>query len=641
MKEININIEGYNVNGICVGCLNYNRKMFYKNSVIDVFKTIAEIDVPDGLAIQVCWECLATVNKIVKFKQQILKSYDILAAYSNIYPFLNNPSDLSQHASNILGTQTNASPTIDVEEKVEEQEIKEDSIKIELRPENLDVKDEPIDTAMDGLSSDDDMLLADLKREESEDKERKKVKRKRKKLVETGDSPKRNRLKNLPKGIVDVYVMNEEEMWATRERDVQSEEFSKMKYKCTDCVRSFISQKAMGFHFIGKHTPKEKHSIPCDVCNAYFLHQESLSLHRSLHYNAFICRVCGLVTTLKSLIAKHECAKAAKIHVCSLCNKSFSSKSKLIYHRSVCNEEKPQCDCCGKVFANKITLKSHINYMTGVLPKKKKKPTNVFIPCKGCDKVFQSLKSYRAHVVVHDGVNYPCPICGKLFRWKRNLARHTRNHKDKESGNAPQCKDCGKTFSSRDCYNNHMKLSKRHVHESALVHACQYCNKRFATKWCMVDHIDWDHLKRIKYRCRVCYKPFKTSKIMVAHMNNIHEGRNKQQELEGEHLCEVCGKSYKTVKRLKGHVWAMHTKRSDTKSFKCALCPATFSWQTSIYKHMRMMHGDKRAKQPRAPPPMKQESFPDVELATRMQYFPQSIGGLPPIQPINIVQNIV
>lgn len=70
--------------------------------------------------------------------------------------------------------------------------------------------------------------------------------------------------------------------------------------------------------------------------------------------------------------------------------------------------------------------------------------------------------------VIHEGLTYPCSICGKQFLWKRNLARHMRNHRERESGNIHQCRDCGKIFSSRDCYNNHMKLSKKHVHESAL-----------------------------------------------------------------------------------------------------------------------------------------------------------------------------
>lgn len=45
MKEININIEGYNVNGICVGCLNYNRPMFYHSDIKECFRLLGNIDV--------------------------------------------------------------------------------------------------------------------------------------------------------------------------------------------------------------------------------------------------------------------------------------------------------------------------------------------------------------------------------------------------------------------------------------------------------------------------------------------------------------------------------------------------------------------------------------------------------------------
>lgn len=45
MKEIDINIEGFNVNGICVGCLCYNRRMFYRDEVKECFMILGDIDV--------------------------------------------------------------------------------------------------------------------------------------------------------------------------------------------------------------------------------------------------------------------------------------------------------------------------------------------------------------------------------------------------------------------------------------------------------------------------------------------------------------------------------------------------------------------------------------------------------------------
>ncbi|XP_049884143.1 zinc finger protein 57-like [Pectinophora gossypiella] len=669
MKEININIEGYNVNGICVGCLNYNRNMFYSNEIQDCFKNLAGIDVPDGLSIQVCWECLAAVRATNRFREQILQSYHTLIEYSRKHTFLNSPTDLSKYAQQRLKSSTvdTFSTVVKVPPPVDtiEVEIKtefEDEIKFEVplledaKVEDNQYPQDTLDTLSDDfhqdpqpdVESEDDLQLSLLKEIKKKGKRGRKSKREKKedgsrgrsksKTIEVKDEARGSRkLKNLPENIVQLHFMTEEEMWQVRSEDRACKEFIKLKYKCDDCIIGFNTEKLMSDHLNGKHQPKSATCQQCDVCKAYFLTKDNLSTHRSLHLNAFKCIQCNYISSMKRLMLRHAQTHGDTVLQCDMCEAQLSSKSKLAYHKSVCHQEKPQCDCCGKVFANKMTLKYHLK----ILPQNKenKHKEKLYIPCKGCNKVFHSKKSYRAHVVIHDGLTYPCPICGKLFQWKRNLARHTRNHRERDAGALHECRQCGKTFSSRDCYNNHMRLSKRHVPEHALGHECNYCGKKFATKWCMVDHIDWDHLKRIKYQCSVCFKPFKTAKIMVAHMNNIHGG--KKREVEGQHLCEICGKSYKTSKRLKGHVWAMHTNRSTTKSFKCKLCPATFTWQTSIYKHTKMMHSaGKRNKQPPRPPPPKKEP-PYMELDGRMQYFTHLTGEMGPPHVVGIVQNLV
>ncbi|XP_059050337.1 zinc finger protein 57-like isoform X2 [Achroia grisella] len=664
MGEIDINIEGYNVNGICVGCLNYNRKMFYSEEIKICFKIIANIDVPDGLSIQVCWECLAAVKAVGRFQAQILKSYDVLIEYSKQHTFLNSPVDITAFATtqltvgvldNISIEQSSTSEpdndfNMDVDLKLEDKAFQDDPDFILKEEEYIEEShfSDNLSQEQDG-TSDDDVQLSQLKTEKTRKKEKREKKGRKMKSKKEPDikpsevKPNHRKLKNLPEGLVEVYTMTEEEMWQIRSEDVTSKVFSKLKYKCDMCLIGFNTEKLMNDHMNGKHRPKGKKCHQCDVCQAYFLTKENVSAHRALHASAFRCCRCDIRTTLKRLMLRHALVHTGPQHQCGSCGVMFSTKSKLTYHRSICRRERPQCDCCGKVFANKMTLKYHLK----LLPQNKddKPKEKLYIPCKGCDKVFHSKKSYRSHVVIHEGVTYPCPTCGKLFQWKRNLARHARNHRERELGALHECRECNKSFSSRDCYNNHMRLSKRHVGEDAYVHECSYCGKKFATKWCMVDHIDWDHLKRIKYQCRVCFKAFKTAKIMVAHMNNIHEGK-RDKVPDGEHLCEICGKSYKTVKRLKGHVWAMHTNRSTTKSFKCKQCPATFTWQTSIYKHVKIMHENKRSKlyQPRAQPPpaKKEEPYPGMDLANRMNYFQQNVtGNIGPIHPVPIIQNVV
>ncbi|XP_075989933.1 uncharacterized protein LOC142985575 [Anticarsia gemmatalis] len=676
MKEININIEGYNVNGICVGCLNYNRRMRYDPEIKQCFKILGDIEVPDGLEIQVCWECIAYVKKAMRFRDQILRSYDFLISYSQTSTFLESPKVFeSQSTTRISQSAVRTEPDEcrpftdekDFDVKTEDGNY-EFECPVEV-PIEVPIKEEieqfefpfELPSPVQDASSEDDIQLSKLKKNKVKKKKKKKElqeeltedntktetvsKRKKKTSEDRQDASQKTsrKLKNLPENLVELYTMTEDEMWEVRQQDKNSPEFTKMKHKCEHCIIVFNTRKLHQDHMNGKHRPKGPSSHQCPICLAYFVTKDHLSRHRALHLSAFKCALCSVKSSLKCRMLKHLAQHThAPTYHCQHCGTHFSTKSKLTYHRAVCKQEKPQCDCCGKVFANKMTLKYHLKVAD---PQNKTAPKEkMYIPCKGCDKVFHSKKSYRSHVVIHDGVTYPCPICGKLFQWKRNLARHTRNHREREAGELHECRACSKSFASRDCYNNHMRLSKRHVPPHHYLHECNYCGKKFATKWCLTDHIDWDHLKRIKYQCRVCFKAFKTAKIMVAHINNIHEGKNKEDE--GEHLCEICGKSYKTVKRLKGHVWAMHTKRTNTKSFKCKLCPATFTWQTSIYKHMKMMH-DVNKKTPtkaRAIPVKKEEPYPGIDLANRMQYFQQNIAGnlnIVHIQPLQVTQNLV
>ncbi|XP_053622717.1 zinc finger protein 57-like [Plodia interpunctella] len=641
MNEIDINIEGFNVNGICVGCLNYKRRMYNDIRINDCFKVLAKIEVPECLSIQVCWECLAAVRTVDRFQKQIVSSFEILHDYSRKHMFLDNPSDLSRHAQtrfsiSPIQIEPNCEPLPDkaeVKEEPHQMEIEIDesiAIKTEDDDDSTQAEDLPIDDASIDNNSIDNM--EEVKSDDDDDVSLSKLKKKKKKKKsrdETKEKTKNKKLKTLPEDLVEIYtVPTEKGMRCIREDDLNSAEFQAIKYKCQDCVMGFLSLKLVNAHMEGRHQPKGDTSCQCDVCKAYFLSKDNLVSHRLLHFTAYRCKKCDFKTSAKRIISQHILRHDEAVHKCSECGAGFSSRSRLNYHKSVCSRERPQCDCCGKVFANKMTLKYHLKANKLIASNKEEKPKEkLYIPCKGCDKVFPSKKSYKAHSAIHEGLTYPCQICGKLFQWKRNLARHTRNHREKEAGALHECRECGKSFSSRDCYNNHMKLSKRHAHPDAYIHQCSFCGKKFATKWCMVDHVDWEHLKNIRYRCNVCYKPFKTAKILVAHVKNIHEGA--KQEVEGEHLCEICGKSYKTEKRLKGHVWAMHTRRSTAKTFKCKLCPATFTWQTSIYKHMKMMHdSNKRNKPSRSIPLKKEDHNPEIDLANRMQFYQQNLNGI-------------
>ncbi|XP_045526855.1 zinc finger protein 136-like [Pieris brassicae] len=203
--------------------------------------------------------------------------------------------------------------------------------------------------------------------------------------------------------------------------------------------------------------------------------------------------------------------------------------------------------------------------------------------CVECGKVFSSRKTYRYHLnVLHKGQNrHPCPKCGKVYQWKSNLGRHMRSHKARDSGEL-YCVKCDKSFASVATYRQHIRVSRRHVSESEFTFTCDECGKKFVSKTRLRDHVDWEHLNKIKFRCQLCNKPFKCHTSLYVHLQNVH--RNKERR---DNLCHVCGKSYQNAAKLKYHIVAMHTSETP---YQCADCDAAFGWYSSLYRHIREVH---------------------------------------------------
>ncbi|VVC94228.1 unnamed protein product [Leptidea sinapis] len=203
--------------------------------------------------------------------------------------------------------------------------------------------------------------------------------------------------------------------------------------------------------------------------------------------------------------------------------------------------------------------------------------------CVECGKMFSSRKTYRYHInVLHKGQNrHPCPRCGKVYHWKSNLGRHMRSHQAVEDGEL-YCGPCDKSFASIATYRQHLKLSKQHVSEDDFSFSCDHCGKKFVNKTRLRDHIDWEHLRKIKFRCELCDKPFKCHTSLYVHRQSVHGARDVR-----DNLCHVCGKSYHNAAKLKYHIVAMHTSETP---FRCAHCSASFGWYSSLYRHVRLLH---------------------------------------------------
>ncbi|KAJ0169543.1 hypothetical protein K1T71_014728 [Dendrolimus kikuchii] len=209
--------------------------------------------------------------------------------------------------------------------------------------------------------------------------------------------------------------------------------------------------------------------------------------------------------------------------------------------------------------------------------------------CVECGKMFSSKKTFRYHWnVLHKGQNrYPCPICGKVYQWK------SPGSAARDSGEL-YCELCDKRFASVATYKQHLRVSRRHVTESEFSFMCNECGKKFVSKTRLRDHIDWEHLKKIKFRCHLCHKEvinYMGDDITIIYNYNDMQ---KDKKYNCGHLClRFLSNVYKMIiYKTNSEIVAAHTlssptsmklqpKKSSKKSKKLEMLPALMSHQQS------------------------------------------------------------
>ena len=144
---------------------------------------------------------------------------------------------------------------------------------------------------------------------------------------------------------------------------------------------------------------------------------------------------------------------------------------------------------------------------------------------------------------VHEGVKYPCTICGYEATTNSSLARHIRSQ---HIGEKYQCTSCDKEYKHPSHLRQHIKTIHFRVRIS-----CQICDYQATVKGNLSSHVKNVHQTSEKINCTECYKSIKASYIKQ-HMK-LH---TKQQT---QHSCKVC--PYTTIHsyyNLKSHVEKVH-----------------------------------------------------------------------------------
>ncbi|XP_045541169.1 zinc finger protein 181 [Papilio machaon] len=607
-------------NLLCMACLCVEKslKEFISLDIIkyylDCINEISLCDIPKSITI--CWECEAILKRAVSFREQVKDSYRILQTYTSenlaerllsdvsrpprlkvvvnknidITPKNDWLQDWSQldcvkdelkiEDDNIrnnleeINTLLSDSSDIDQDRHTEITNIQNQNEKTDgtsqdkdidtNRPKDLQivcVKDElkiEYDKDLQDYSDTKDTLSSDCSDLELDSELQKfirskkniKNKRERGKVVKKGklkESSKKSKKSLEESRKILTIELTYEDMLLEREKEKGRDVFNKAKYKCDTCIIGYNSYKTYNTHVTNKHKSDiGKHR--CPICSVLLSSVESFTEHCKRHFRRYECGICQKRTIDKKAIEQHYYTTheiSLKEYQCNLCGKISNSIDSHRYHRDS-HKSRVQCTDCEKTFSHRAGLVNH-------------------------------------RLAVHELQNtFPCTICDKVFRWRTSLKRHLEKHDTKTkatNSGAAFCVTCSIEFSSICSYKRHLRNSLKHVSRDQLKFICDHCNKRFADKTKLRDHIEDKHLHKV-YNCHICNKATKNRVGLDQHIRYVHRDRPNNK------MCHYCGKGFPTKVQLESHI-RTHTGE---RPFICEYCPTTFSQKSNLYKHNRQVH---------------------------------------------------
>ncbi|XP_063804998.1 oocyte zinc finger protein XlCOF22-like isoform X2 [Pseudophryne corroboree] len=193
--------------------------------------------------------------------------------------------------------------------------------------------------------------------------------------------------------------------------------------------------------------------------------------------------------------------------------------------------------------------------------------------CTDCGRSFLFQSGLVTHRSTHTGEKlFSCTDCGRCFVYKSTLRRHQRTHSGQRSFS---CSECGKCFVQKS------ELAEHHrTHTGERLVSCSECGKCFTLLSLLIRH-QKTHTGEKPFPCSECGKCFRVKQNLIGHQR-IHTG-------EKPFVCSECGKSFVVKQSLIGHQ-RIHTGE---RPFTCSECGKCFRVKQNLIYHQRIHTGDK------------------------------------------------
>ncbi|MEQ2280812.1 hypothetical protein AMECASPLE_023793 [Ameca splendens] len=241
-------------------------------------------------------------------------------------------------------------------------------------------------------------------------------------------------------------------------------------------------------------------------------------------------------------------------HNCWICGSRFLTQEDLRFHIDSHEGNDPElfkCLQCSYHCKRWSSLKEHMFNHEGTKPFK----------CEMCDYSSVYKKDVLRHSAVHSKekkrkkelapkvLEFPCPVCGKVYPMQKRLTQHMKTH---SSEKPHMCDKCGKSFKKRYTFKMHLLT---HIQSLGDKFKCEFCDYSCENKKLLLNH-QLSHTNDRPFKCDYCKYSTSKEEFLVSHMAIKHTG-------EKPFSCDMCHFTTKHRKNLRLHVQCRHPEAFD------------------------------------------------------------------------------
>lgn len=394
-------------------------------------------------------------------------------------------------------------------------------------------------------------------------------------------------------------------------------------YRCLECGDSFSVERSLNYHYSRRSVHIEVTCTHCKKTLLFFNRCALLAHAREHKINGTVMQCTQLYmkpiteeqmfvplsdSAVESCVLKSASHKNQPVmplyqeeHVarqrlcCMECNLQCTDLKVLAGHYQRVSEDRPMCKVCSMILPNKCSFRAHQRLHTQRSP----------YCCPECGLLCRSadIQNHVKDNCLHYArkVWYKCLHCDVVFK---SLQRQKSHIGEKHCEMFFKCTVCPVAFKTSDRCEGHLKTKHSATNLSPqLIFKCS-CETVFKKKQLLYQHFHEDAYKRVKsvFRCPKCHSVFAVKQQLMQHFKVTHVGAAEKRKQMHEPDQDFTKQEKKTVVSMK-HTDDSQTKseqsRSGTKAkrgklYPCRHCDLSFNFTTSLRKHIRKDHDEKR-----------------------------------------------